>query len=50
MFEPVKHGKGKIIIILFYLNAKDINTIVKALRTTNSNTTCDFAAGGFIKM
>ena len=35
-----------------YLNAKDINTIVKAFRITNitANAVFDFAALGFLKI
>ena len=32
------------------LNAKDINTIVNALRTTNANTVCERDGRGFIKI
>jgi hypothetical protein len=38
-------------LFLHHLNAKDINTMVKALRITNitANAVFDFAALGFIK-
>ena len=35
--------------ILIYLNAKAINTIVRAFRITNISTVCNFVAGGLIK-
>lgn len=52
----LRHDKfffgGKFLFQLYVLNAKDISTIVKALRITNimTNTVFDFAAPGFIKI
>lgn len=40
----------KPVISLFYLNAKDINTIVKALRITNMNAFCKRVGKGCIKI
>jgi len=55
--DPERKGQFQVficrktlILTLCYLNAKDISTIVKALRITNINTSCDFVAEGFIKI